>query len=505
MSLTASGRTGPAPDLVLILGADGTVLDAGSEALTRLSPGDAPAGLPLAMLVHPDDRRALAATLAAGSGAARVRLRDAEEEWRWFEVTSEPLIMHPESRLVRLVDPGSPAQLQQLEQKANQMQAVAGLAGRMAHEFNNLFTEIQGHLWRLAEATGDPERSSPEVEAMRRSLATAAGLTHQMLAYSRQQVLEPSVLDVNRVARDLVPAIRATLGDGIELAVLGDAEAACVRADRGQVEQILLAVIHNARDAMPDGGLLSLQVSEESIGPVQARRYSYPVASGRYVRITISDTGRGMDPEVMGKVFEPFFTTQSEQGKAGLGLSSTYGIVKQSGGYVWLESEPGVGTTVSIYLPRVDAELDDFERVPPLPGLRAAGPATILIVEDNSGVRAMVVKLLMRRGFSVMEASDGREALELAQSSTREIDLLLTDVMMPVMDGRELVRRLRGEHREMNVLYMSGYAQEASMRSEFIDAGDHFIAKPFEPEALLARVEEVLGVAAGATTVRPLR
>ncbi len=385
------------------------------------------------------------------------------------------------------------AEVDDLVRKRFQMEAVSAIAGRMAHELNNLFTLVNGSVWRLEEVTrGSGAEAAQEVESLRRSLEAASGLTRNLLAYSRQQVLEPRVADLNQMVTELVPALQDLAGKGVEVVMLADPAPATVRVDPTQLEEALFSIAENAAAAMPGGGLLSIEVSDAVLEMQDVDRYAYPVESGRYVRLTISDTGRGMSEAERERAFEPFFTTQSTEGHFGLGLSSAYGFVKQSGGYIWIDSEPSVGTSVSVYLPFVDAEPSSTSMPAALPALRAHGPATILVVEDNPAVRSMVVRLLMRRGFSVVEAADGREALGIGEAYPSEINLLLTDVMMPHMDGRELVEKLRRSRPDLRVLYMSGYAQRASMRTHYISSSDAFVAKPFDPGALVEKVMETL-------------
>jgi two-component system, cell cycle sensor histidine kinase and response regulator CckA len=393
---------------------------------------------------------------------------------------------------------GWPAEIDEVDElvrKRFQMEAVSAIAGRMAHELNNLFTLVSGSVWRIEEVVqGSGDEASREVASLRRSMEAASGLTRNLLAYSRQQVLEPRVTDLNALVGDLVPSIEDVTGAGVEIMVLSEPGLATALVDAAQLEDALFSIAENAGAAMPAGGLLTIEVSDAVLEMQDVDRYAYPVESGRYVRLTISDTGMGMSPEQRERAFEPFFTTHATEGHFGLGLSSAYGFIKQSGGYIWIDSEEGVGTSVSIYLPFAAGEPAKLMAPTELPALRAGGPATILVVEDNPGVRSMVVRLLMRRGFSVVEAADGLEALGIAESYPSEINLLLTDVMMPHMDGRELVEKLRHSRPELRVLYMSGYAQKASMRTHYISSSDAFVAKPFDPGVLVEKVLETLSV-----------
>jgi two-component system, cell cycle sensor histidine kinase and response regulator CckA len=483
-----------AADLSLLLSDDGVVLEAGESLLALTGAEINPLGMQFEALLHPGDRDQVTQLTRATGETVLLRLRARSDDWEPYQAWSERWVGFSDGVLVRLRRSDTGEDVDELVRRTIQMQAVARLAGRMAHEFNNLFTEVQGHVWRLMDVLDPKSPAALETRSLRDSITEASTLTRQLLAYTRQQVLEPRVIDMNRVVDDLLPTLRKIVGAEIEVTAVLSEPTSTVRADANQLEQIVIHVVENARDAMPHGGLISIQTSDQTLGPIEARRFAYPVTPGRYVRLTISDTGHGMSPDVAARVFEPFFTTHGNEGKPGLGMSSTYGIVKQSGGYVWVESEVGVGTSISIYLPYQESkEALDSDGALNLPALRTDGPATILIVEDNPGVRSTVVKVLMRRGFGVLEASDGREALRTADGYPSSIDLLLTDVMMPHMDGRELVENLRKSRPEMRVLFMSGYAQEASMRTEYFDAGDSFIAKPFEPDMLVARISDILG------------
>jgi two-component system, cell cycle sensor histidine kinase and response regulator CckA len=382
--------------------------------------------------------------------------------------------------------------LEEMVRRRYQMEAVASMAGRVAHELNNLFTLVQGSIWRLSDLTEKGGEAALEVSSLRRSVDAASGLTRDLLAYSRQQVLDSRVYDLNDLVESLIPRLRSSLGDSVEVMFLREPGPASAGVDAEQLGQALFSIVENAGLAMPDGGLLTLEVSEAVLEARHVDRYAYPVEPGRYVRITVSDTGVGMSGETVERAFEPFFTTRPAEGRFGLGLSSAYGIIKQSGGYIWLDSEQGIGTTVSIYLPWTDGDSTEPAPPPALPELRAGGPPTILVVEDNTSVRAMVVRLLLRKGFSVVEAADGREALSIVEGYPAEINLVLTDVMMPNMDGRELVETLRLSRPNLRALYMSGYAQKASMRTRYIAASDAFVAKPFDPETLISKVTEVL-------------
>ena len=374
--------------------------------------------------------------------------------------------------------------------QSQKMEAVGRLAGGIAHDFNNLLTAISGYsellLRELAE--GDPRREC--AEEIRKAGSRAAALTHQLLAFSRRQVLEPRVLDLNAVISGMERMLRRVIGEDIELITAVQEELWHARADPGQIEQAILNLVVNARDAMPRGGKLTLETANVELDEKFAGRYA-TVQPGPHVMLAVSDTGIGMDAELQARLFEPFFTTKEHGKGTGLGLSTTYGIVKQSGGSIWVYSEPGHGTTFKIYLPRCQEPL---EELPPAPDTREAAPGTetVLVVEDEPEVRRLVERLLRGKGYRVLSAGSPADAIGLAKGHDAAIDLLLTDVIMPGMNGRELARLLAPARPEMRVLYMSGYADAAMSQQGILPPGTAFVSKPFTPEALARKVREVL-------------
>ncbi|HTK95108.1 MAG TPA: GAF domain-containing protein [Terriglobales bacterium] len=374
--------------------------------------------------------------------------------------------------------------------QSQKMEAVGRLAGGVAHDFNNLLTVIKGYTELVLDSysEGDPRRG--EIEEIRKAADRAGALTRQLLAFSRQQVLAPKTLNLNQVVQSMDGLMHRLLGENIELSTLLGPDVGRVRADPGQLEQVLMNLAINARDAMPRGGKLTIGTANAEIDELYAREHP-TIAPGSYVLLAVSDTGQGMDTETQAHIFEPFFTTK-EQGKGtGLGLSTVYGIVKQSGGDIWVYSEVGVGSTFKVYLPRVDAPA---ELVAPSSGSprRAVGSETILLVEDEDGVRALVRKFLERSGYQVIEASSGDQALGLAHKHGDKIDLLLTDVVLPRMSGSELARRLVDMYPQTRVLYMSGYTDDAIVHHGVLSAGAAFVQKPFTAEALGRKIREIL-------------
>ncbi len=374
--------------------------------------------------------------------------------------------------------------------QSQKMEAVGRLAGGIAHDFNNLLTAISGYsellLRELPE--GDPRRES--AEEIRKAGGRAAGLTQQLLAFSRRQVLEPRVLDLNAVIAGMERMLRRVIGEDIELITAPQPDLWRAKADPGQIEQAILNLVVNARDAMPRGGRLTLETANVELDEKFAGRYA-TVEPGPHVMLAVSDTGIGMDQELQARLFEPFFTTKEHGKGTGLGLSTTYGIVKQSGGSIWVYSEPGHGTTFKIYLPRCEEPL---EELPPAAPAREAAPGTetILLVEDEPEVRRLVEKLLRLKGYRVLSAGSPADAVATAKRHDDAIHLLLTDVIMPGMNGRELARLLAAGRPAMRVLYMSGYADAAMNQHGILPPGTAFLSKPFTPELLARKIREVL-------------
>jgi two-component system cell cycle sensor histidine kinase/response regulator CckA len=374
--------------------------------------------------------------------------------------------------------------------QSQRLQAVGQLAGGVAHDFNNLLTVIRGNAALGLLDASDVGSESGYFGEIDRAAVRAAELTQQLLAFSRRQVLLPKVLDLNAVVRDMYKMLQRVIGEDIELITSAHPDLSRVKADPGQIEQVIVNLAVNARDAMPQGGTLIIETADAELDEHYSRRYGY-VRTGSYVMLAVSDTGSGMSPETRARVFEPFFTTKAEGKGTGLGLSTVYGIVKQSGGYIWVYSELGHGTTVKIYLPRENpaAEEADQHRGP-----REAprGSETVLLIEDEDTVRALARRVLERSGYAVIEARDGEEALMLAERDGDKLDLVVTDVVMPRMSGRVVAERL-AEHRPgLPVLFMSGYTDDAVMRHGILASGAAFLQKPFTPHALALKVREVL-------------
>ena len=375
--------------------------------------------------------------------------------------------------------------------QAERMEAIARVAGGVAHEVNNMMTVITGFSGFLEGSlpAGDPR--ADDVAEIHRAADRAAGITRQLLAYSRQQVLQPTRLDLNALVQQSVPMFARLLGPGVRIDLVQAPEVPLVRADRAQFEQVLVNLVLNARDAM--GGQGTLTVSTETFLLAESQRahgLSVRMPAGRYARLTVSDTGSGMDAATRARIFEPFFTTKPSGQGSGLGLATVYGIVKQSGGYIWVYSEVGHGTAFKIYLPEFTGSLAEL---PPAEVLQSPrGAETILIVEDEAAVRRMAARALAAQGYAILEAENGAEALEVLARGGSPIDLVLTDVVMPLVNGRELGERLSVERPGLRVLFMSGYTDDDIVRRGLLRPGSPFLQKPFMPGDLSRKVREVL-------------
>jgi len=376
---------------------------------------------------------------------------------------------------------------EQLRQ-SQKMEAVGQLAGGVAHDFNNLLTVITGRCHFLQQRLGGEGPGARDVTLIVEAAQRAAALTRQLLAFSRRQVLEMRVLDVNSVVAQVEKMLRRLIGEDIDLVTVPAQDLGCVKADPGQLEQVLLNLVVNARDAMPRGGRVTIETASV-VGGTEDGPAGIP--PGPHTMLAVSDNGSGMDAETLSHIFEPFFTTKGRDRGTGLGLATVYGIVAQSGGHIAVESEPGQGTVFRVYLPRVDEPADRL--APPSTGAEArGGQETILLTEDAVDLRALAREVLTRRGYQVLDAADGADALALAERHPGPIHLLLTDVVMPRVSGRELAERLAARHPAMKVLYMSGYTDDAVLRHGVLRSEVAFLQKPFGPGALARKVREIL-------------
>ena len=374
--------------------------------------------------------------------------------------------------------------------QAQKMEAIGRLAGGIAHDFNNLLTVIGGYCTLMREELAEASPMLGQVEEIQRATRQAAGLTSQLLAFSRKQVLIPRVIDPNALVRAVENILARLVGEDIELRTFLDPEAGNIKADPGQIEQVLMNLVVNARDAMPEGGKLTIEISNRTLASAYA--LEHPGArAGDYVRLAVSDTGHGMDQEVLSHVFEPFFTTKDRGKGTGLGLSTVYGIVKQSDGYIACYSEPGKGTSFTIYFPRT-TESRDRTAAPVSSVATLRGSETILLVEDEEMVRQFTKTLLENSGYTVIGVPGGREALAVMESHKCGFAMLVTDVVMPQMSGRELARRLLRVCPKVKVLFVSGYTGNAIVHRGMLDPGIDFMQKPFESREFLGKIREIM-------------
>ena len=375
--------------------------------------------------------------------------------------------------------------------QGERMEAIARVAGGVAHEVNNMMTVIAGFSGFIEGSLPDGDARAEDLGEIRRAADRAAGITRQLLAYSRQQVLQPTPLDLNGLVSQSLPVFARLLGPDVRIVLEPTTEVARVRADPSQLDQVLVNLVLNARDAMSGGG--TLRLTTETLVVDDQQPDSLPgvrMSPGSYVRLTVSDSGQGMDAATQARIFEPFFTTKSAGKGSGLGLATVYGIVKQSGGYIWVSSELDRGTTFRIYLPEYSGPLPELP--PPSAPASPRGAETILIVEDEPAVRRMASRALRSQGYAILEAANGAEALEVLSRATSPVDLVLSDVVMPVLNGRELSERLAVDRPEVRVLFMSGYTDDDIVRRGLLRPGAPFLQKPFVPADLSRKVRDVL-------------
>jgi PAS domain S-box-containing protein len=391
------------------------------------------------------------------------------------------------ARLVTLHDVTERKVLEEQFRQAQKMEAVGRLAGGVAHDFNNILNVILGYAELTLRTVEEGDRRRRNLLEIRKAAEHAAALTRQLLAFGRGQVLQPRVLDLNAALAEIGRMVRRLIGEDVELVTTPGADLGRVKADPAQLTQVVLNLAVNARDAMPEGGTLTIETANVDL---DGRSEGLP--AGPYVLLSVTDTGCGIPQNIQEHIFEPFFTTKEKDKGTGLGLATVYGIVKQSGGAITVESEPGAGSTFRIYLPRVEAAVAEAVPAAPVRFEPARASETVLLVEDDAAVRGLTREVLEESGYRVLEAPGGFEALELAQAFDGRIDLLLTDVVMPRMNGRELARRLHAIRPATKALYMSGYAPGAIVNQGVLEPGLAFIAKPLRPAELTRKVREVL-------------
>src|SRR5579859_284557 len=446
--------------------------------------------------IHPDD---LSIVIAAEEQSMngfpfqaefRVRRKDGREVW----LSDTAVIVHgSDSHPVMegiMVDITERKALETQLQQSRKMEAVGRLAGGIAHDFNNLLTIISGYTELALSRQNLPSEAHADIERIENASGRAAALVRQLLAFSRKQVLQPKILDLNKIVLNLDSLLRRLMDERIEMVTRVKDDLGKVKADPAQVEQVIMNLVVNARDAMPEGGRLVVETCNTDLDANYAVDH-VSVRPGHYVMLAVSDTGVGMDRQTVAHIFEPFFTTKESGRGTGLGLSTVYGIVKQSGGYIWVYSEPGKGSTFKVYLPRVDEAPEPASLGQTSPrALR--GTETILIVEDEEAVRELIQTVLTEKGYDVISSLDPQHAERIAASYAGEIHLLLTDMVMPGASGRELAERISAKRRDIRVLFMSGYTDNVITSGGMLEEGLAFLQKPFSPAALVQKVREVL-------------
>jgi signal transduction histidine kinase/ActR/RegA family two-component response regulator len=535
-----------APDMILSADRNGVIVSANEAARlhairtelarpeltngrTRTSAGSGLIGRQVALLAYEDDREALASDVnAAADGESRQReLRlTSTSEPGWYAVSCNPLREEERVTGVLVVAREITARKKHEEtmrrneettRQAQKMEAIGRLAGGVAHDFNNLLTVIGTYCELLKQGVEEGNARRADVDEIYNATVRAAALTNQLLTFSRKQVLQPKLINLNDIVAGMEEMLRRLIHTGIRIETRGFPNLSALRADPAQMEQVLLNLAVNARDAMPNGGALTIETDEAFLDAAYASAHP-GVAAGRYVLLSVSDTGSGMDDETRERIFEPFFTTKGQGEGTGLGLATVYGIVQQSGGHIQVESELGSGTTFRIYFPVATGE----ETVPPRPpaqrltplsvestsenGRRSSGAdylrsesgETVLLVEDGEALREVLQRVLEELGYRVLVASDGEEALGVGAQHEGPIHILVTDVVMPNLGGRELALELWKTRPETRVLFMSGYTEDAILHQSLRRTTVGFIGKPFRPDFLAAKVREMLDAARGA-------
>jgi nitrogen-specific signal transduction histidine kinase/CheY-like chemotaxis protein len=377
---------------------------------------------------------------------------------------------------------------EQLRQ-SQKLEAIGQLAGGVAHDFNNLLTAINGYSALALRRVGEDHPIASYLEEIKKAGDRAANLTRQLLAFGRKQLLQPLAINLDEIVGDMIKLLKRLIGEDIQLVTKNGNNLKQIKADPGQLEQVLVNLVVNARDAMPRGGTVTIETANTRLDGTYASRH-VGVTPGEYVMLAVSDTGMGMDHDTQSHIFEPFFTTKEKGKGTGLGLSTVYGIVRQSGGNIWVYSEPGKGTTFKVYLPQVQGELTQMDSM--VKANIKRGSETVLLVEDEDMVRNLASEILEETGYTVLTANGGEEAIRLFNTHPEPIHLMITDVVMPKMSGRDVADRLKQIHPETKVLFMSGYTDEAIVHHGIVDSHIAFIQKPFSEVALTEKIREVL-------------
>ena len=487
-------------DVITIVAVDGTMLyhSPSLERVAGYKPSDL-LGKSLLDLVHPEDAPSVRATLerltlkVGSASPPEYRFRRKDGSWVWLESVGNNLLndVAVGGIVVTSRDVTGRRALEEQVRQSQKMEAVGRLAGGIAHDFNNLLMVIRGYAEIVMEEDSATPPVRKNVETIVRTTESAAGLTRQLLSFSRKHVFSPQVLDLNSLVNRMSEMLVGVLRDEMEFLVKLDPDACCVSADPGQIEQVIMNLVVNARDAMPQGGKLTLETAHIPEAPRASRPSALP--RGDYVMLAVTDTGVGMDRETQNRIFEPFFTTKNKEEGTGLGLSVVYNIVRASGGHVRVNSEPGRGSTLQVFFPRVAAPPQP-QTVEVAAKTSRAGKETILVAEDQPDLRWMICQFLQELGYSVLEAKDGGDAVALAEQYKNVIDVLLTDVVMPHVRGSEVARRLSTSRPDMKVIYMSGYTEGefGAVPGENLGAGTTLLQKPFELDSLALKIREVL-------------
>ena len=485
-------------DALLLLDAEGRVQYMAPSSQRQLGwTSDQVRGRSIFDFLHPDDRDQVAGGMSdvlAGPGRSRVlevRLQHADGSHRVLEMLAVNHLDEPPvgAIVVNARDVTERRRLEDQLRQAQKMEAVGQLAGGVAHDFTNLLSAILGYCELVLADISEDNPLRHDLEEIRSAGERAASLTRQLLAFARRQILQPQIVDVNALVRQLERLVRRLLSTQIEFTTVLAPDVARVKVDPASIEQILLSLAVHARDAMPVGGRLTIETSNASVGHEDSSVRG-PMPPGPYVVIAVRDTGAGMDAATRARVFEPFFTTK-EQGKGGLGLATVYGMVKQSGGYIWVESEPGAGTVFTVFLPPAGSQLIPRAADRPEHVDAKDGWETILVVEQDDAVRALAREVLRRHGYDVLEARHGVDALRLAERHRDPIHVLITDVVTPHVNGREVAERLVSSRPGMKVLFLSGQTGE-DMSPADLAHGSTLLRKPFTPDALARRVRVLL-------------
>jgi two-component system cell cycle sensor histidine kinase/response regulator CckA len=480
-----------APDGILVADSAGTYVDVNPSGLRMLGYSrDELIGMKSADILAPREFSRVDAALTEINQGVEHR-----HEWQFrrkdgsvFDADVLATVMADGRILAVVRDASERKRMEEQLRQSQKMEAVGRLAGGVAHDFNNELGVILGYTELLMRHASEAQRG--KLDQILKATQRATGLTRQLLAFSRKQIVDQKVLDLNALLSDLEKMLGRLIGEDIDLAIVPGADLGQVKADPGQLEQVVMNLCLNARDAMPDGGLLRIETANAVLDAGHAAHHE-PIAPGRYVMLAVSDTGGGIEAEILPKIFEPFFSTKAPGKGTGLGLAMVYGIVKQAGGYVWVYSELGQGTAFKIYLPRIDE--------PPLApdvqetAMPAKGWETILLVEDQGALRAIAGEILEEHGYRVIQAAGANDAIELASHHPEPIHLLVTDVVMPGMNGRALFESLVATRPGLRVLYMSGYTDDVIAHRGVFDSGTLLLAKPFTALALLGRVRAALG------------